>query len=190
MANLKPNPESKRDRNKFTYLDDLEVWLFEENVSYKDASARLLALSPPVKMSTSALGRWYKSMVQPRILKQIIASQKLKNAVVEKFKANPADTYNALLEVAGQIAFDKAMQAEKGLDAETIFNFTKLVMTGRKQAMEAEKLTLERDRFQFNAASACLKHLPTLRAIAGKTGTDQKEKIRQIRLALFGAAPE
>lgn len=169
--------------------ETLERWLFEENVSYALASERLLA-DFNVRCGQHALADFYQRTAQRRMLDRIVVSQGKKNAVLEKFKANPADTYQALLEVAGQIAFDKAFSEGKEFDAETIFNFTKLVMTGKKQAMEAEDLKLRKDKFEFDAAALCLKHLPSLRSIAAKSGVGEKEKIRQIRLQLFGSAPE
>ena len=185
----KPNSNAKALQLSPAQREKLSAWIVDENMSYEDAAKRATEeFKTPI--SVKSVRTFYQIASQQAMLDRIVSSRKKANEVVAKFKENPADIYNALLETAGQIAFDKATEGKGELDAETIFNFTKLVMNGRKQAMDAETLALAKDRFQFDAASACLKHLPTLRAIASKQGVDNKEKINQIRLALFGAAPE
>jgi hypothetical protein len=52
------------------------------------------------------------------------------------------------------------------------------------------QLKLAREKFEFDAAEACLKKLPALKAISNNASIDSSEKIKQIRLALFGSAPE
>jgi hypothetical protein len=50
--------------------------------------------------------------------------------------------------------------------------------------------SLDRDRFEFDAAKACLARLPELKAVASDKGLSEVEKVRQIRLKLFGELPE
>lgn len=61
----------------------------------------------------------------------------------------------------------------------------RLALEQRRQELARENLRLQRDRFEFDAASACLEKLPELRAIAA-SGLDQSAKIEQVRLKLFG----
>lgn len=169
--------------------DQVETWLFEENLSYKDASARMLA-DFNIRCAPSSLSEWYQRRAQQRMLDRIAASRDTANLVVKKFSENPADMYQVLLGMAGQIAFDKAFEEKEGLDAETIFNFTKLVMHGKKQAMEAEDLKLRRDKFQFDATKAALAQLPALRKIASDNSLNENDKLTQARQLLFGVTPE
>lgn len=185
----KPKSNSILDKLAPNQLAQLEDWLFVEKISYKDAAARLLA-DCDCSCAPSSLSAWYQRTAQRRMLDRIAASRSTQNEVLEKFKANPADTYAALLDMAGQIAFDKAFQSEKELDAETIFNFTKLVMSGRKQAMDQQALDLARDKFQFDAAKACLAKIDSIKSIRANATLDQNAKIEQIRLQLFGVAPK
>jgi hypothetical protein len=50
--------------------------------------------------------------------------------------------------------------------------------------------TLDRDRFEFDAARACLARLPELKAISTQKGLSENDKVQQIRLKLFGVVPE
>ena len=126
----------------------IESWLFEENLSYKDCSARCWQ-DFSVRCGPNVFGSFYQRVKQRRMLEHIATSRGMANAAVEKFKANPADMYQVLLDMAGQIAFDQAFQSEQKLDAETIYNFTKLVMAGKKQAMAAQKLSLDERRVKL-----------------------------------------
>ncbi|HEX7860811.1 MAG TPA: hypothetical protein VF773_10820, partial [Verrucomicrobiae bacterium] len=64
------------------------------------------------------------------------------------------------------------------------------VLKAKDQSLEAQRLTLDRDKFQFDAAAACLKKLPELKAIASNTKLDHDAKLTQIRMHLFGVVPE
>jgi hypothetical protein len=166
----------------------LEAWLFEESLSYKDAAARLLA-DFNVRSAPSSLSAWYQHTAQRRMLDRIAASSAKANQVMDKLKANPADTYAALMGVIGQAAFEQSLD-NPTLNVETLTHLANLALSGRSLELKEKDLSLKRDRFEFDAAKACLAKLPALRAIAGNSSLDQKAKITQIRLALFGAAPE
>ena len=58
--------------------------------------------------------------------------------------------------------------------------------TGR-HALRRELLDLQRERFEWDAARACLAYLPALQAIASEASLDDWAKIDRIRELLFGA---
>jgi Protein of unknown function (DUF3486) len=184
----KPKSNSVLDALPENQRAQLESWLFEENISYNDASARLLA-DFNVRSAPSSIGEWYRRTQQQRMLREIRESREFANQTVTEFQKNPADMYAALVNMVGQIAFESSMDGKK-FDAETIFNFTKLVMTARKQELSAQTLALAKEKFQFDAAKAALLEVGKLKSIASKPNLNEKEKIKQIRLALFGSAPE
>ena len=49
---------------------------------------------------------------------------------------------------------------------------------------------LDRNKFEFDAAKACLAKLPELKAIASNKQLSEDERLEQARLALFGSAPQ
>jgi hypothetical protein len=53
-----------------------------------------------------------------------------------------------------------------------------------------QRIRLQRDQSQFDAARACLEHLEQLRAIQGDATLDETQRIQAVRQALFGAPPE
>lgn len=75
-------------------------------------------------------------------------------------------------------------------DPQEVFFVLGQVLKLRDQELKQQDLSLKRNKFEFSAAEACLKHLPQLRAIAGKSNLDQRSKIDAIRRQLFGTLPE
>lgn len=65
----------------------------------------------------------------------------------------------------------------------------KFAQKERGLAQREEALKLEREKFEFDAAEACLKKLPELRAIAANNKLSNTDKIQEIRRRLFGALP-
>ncbi len=63
-------------------------------------------------------------------------------------------------------------------------------MDHKKFDQRERELQLQKDKFEFNAARACLTHLPSLRTIAADTSLDQNAKLQAIRAKLFGQLPE
>ncbi len=81
----------------------------------------------------------------------------------------------------GQKAFE--LQAVKTRDAKLFIGLRKLNQSERV-------LKLEKDKFEFDAAKACLKALPALKAIATDKGLDENERLNAVREKLFGDLPE
>jgi len=65
----------------------------------------------------------------------------------------------------------------------------KLGLATIKQDVNAQSASLDRDKFQFDAAKACLAKLPELKAISTNKELSEDQKLEQARLALFGSAP-
>lgn len=59
----------------------------------------------------------------------------------------------------------------------------------QKLALQKQQLAFERDKFEFDAAKACLKKLPELKVISTDRSLTEPEKVEQIRLKLFGVVP-
>lgn len=127
--------------------DCIERWLFEENVSFDQARDRLFQ-DFGVRVSSMALSRWRQRRAQVRMLDRIAQSAQTANAVVAKFDENPADTYRALIGMVGKIAFDKAMQEQ--LDAETIYNFAKLLIADKKENVREEALAIAKQKLELD----------------------------------------
>lgn len=168
--------------------DALEDWLFEEGIDYAAAMERL-HMDFGIKTSKSSLGRFYKRVEKRRTLDKITEAAKVAQNVQERFEAEKTDLYPVILKMVGQIAFEQSVNG-KQMDPEIVYNFTKLLIAGRKEELRAEMITLQKQRFEFDAAKACLKKLPELKEIAADNALNQDEKIAAVRNVLWGEAPE
>lgn len=87
--------------------------------------------------------------------------------------------------------------AEEIRSAAMAFMLTEAAMDGDRKgfvllartsiADDAERR--QRDEFEFDAAEACLRHLPALREIAANNDLDEQAKLVEVRKRLFGSAP-
>lgn len=62
-------------------------------------------------------------------------------------------------------------------------------MDVKKFEQRERELALSRDKFEFDAAKACLAQLPQLKVIASNTKLSESDKIDAIRRKLFGQLP-
>ena len=181
----KPQASSKLDKLPQHQLDALERWLFEEKISYDQARSRLFNDFGVRVGSNSTLSSFYQRCADRRMLDRIAERAAKTNAVVKRFEENPADTYNALIGLVGQIAFDKATQDQ--LDPETIYNFTKLMLANRKEDVREQALSLEKQKFQRDTCGLFLKWAADQRAkeIAGSNESNAA-KIERLGQLMFG----
>ena len=129
---------------------------------------------------------WWRLREQFRSLER--DTNTLKQLLRER---NPEITEPDLEKYANAFFQMRALQME---DATT---FTRLVAARiqaesepRKLKLREEQARLQREKFEFSAAEACLKELPALREIANDSEIDVNEKIDRIRRRLFGDAAD
>src|SRR5579863_5091435 len=101
----------------------LTQWLFEENIS-SDATVRRCKKEFGINVARTTLRKFYCQEQQNRALERIAQCAKNANRVVKELTERPADTYRALIGMAGQIAFENAFDADGELDKRTICEFT------------------------------------------------------------------
>jgi Protein of unknown function (DUF3486) len=165
--------------------ETLDRWLFEENLGYREIERRSLeTLGARIRYRT--LVRYYRVRLRARTLERIAHSAQCANAVMKKFEDHPTDTFRLLLKMAGQIAFEKAIDAENGFDTKTIAEFIKILISARKVDLESEKFKLERDKWEFDAARACHQHQAEIQAVIQDDYLDEDAQVLAIRRHLFG----
>ncbi len=59
----------------------------------------------------------------------------------------------------------------------------------QQTALKREQLSLDKNKFEFDATRAAMAKLPELKAISANKNLSEDEKLEQARLALFGSAP-
>lgn len=182
----KPRGDSKLEKLAPGQKAALEEWLCEENLTYEQAQARLFE-EFGVRCGRKAVTTFYQRCQQRRILERIQTSAATANTVVKKFEENPADTFRALMNIVGQLAFESALE---GKEIEAIGDLTNLMLTSRKLDLAAQQVELDRKKFEWNAAKAALKEVEALRAIKADAGLDEDAKLQKVRERLFGETPK
>lgn len=139
--------------------------------------------------SLSPFKEFWQQVCQPHLLAR--RSRSLGAAGVraeEAAKHSGAAFDTATLDALRQKAYELA--ESPGAEAKEVKAVMMLLLKARDQDFEREKLAFDRQRFEFDAAQACLKQLPELKAISSNRGLNQTEKVEQIRLRLFGTLSE
>ncbi|HEY1123751.1 MAG TPA: hypothetical protein VGE67_19190 [Haloferula sp.] len=166
----------------------LKQWLYEENLSYAEVSKRCYA-DLSVRVSPTAVRQHKEHLDSERLLERITASAHTATAVEAKFNEHKAPVEGALVKMLAQLAFEMSVSGTL-VDPETFCAISGLVLKAKDQELKAQTVSLQRDKFEFDAAKACLAKLPELRSIASDTKLDQDAKLKQIRLKLFGVLPD
>ena len=90
----------------------------------------------------------------------------------------------ATLDALGQKAYELA--ESPNADPKDVKAVMMLLLKASDQAFRRERLELDKQKFQFDAAEACLKALPELKAIASDKGLSDAQRVEAVRLKLFG----
>lgn len=145
----------------------IDRWLFEENVSFKDAATRLYQ-DFGVRSSESALGRYWQRRQQQRMLDRIATTAATVNRVEEEFGRNPANTFSAVMGLIQQLALREAIKGEKEVKFDVLSDLASLALSHqggllkaqaearkeRELALKKEKLELELRKYQDVVAKA------------------------------------
>ena len=154
--------------------------------------ARELVAAPPpdgfgLAVSLSKFQPFWDSVCVPLYLARRSNAVKAAEAITQQALRGTQITDTALIDALKQKALEVCMQSRPS--AEEISFLMDKVLKVRDQDLKAQELKLKQERFQFDAAEACLKKLPELRAVANDNALDQEQKLKAIRETLFGEVP-
>jgi hypothetical protein len=164
-----------------------EGWLCEENVSYavfQKRCAKEFGRTP----SNGAITDFYRAAQRKRNLAEILRSASQANVVVKELGKDSAETSKAIMQIAGQMAFNSALINARGEkpDLDTLRKVMDVYLSTRKDDREAGKFYLEREKWEFDVARTCLHHHAELQKISANSALDEDARILAIRHRLFG----
>lgn len=180
----------------------VEAWLFQDNLTY----AQIIALCKErfgLDLLQSSLSEHRQGLEKKgiadaafdRLLSKVSQSASSANAQMEAVEHLKAQYSEALMGRVSQLAFEASLKGET-FDLETLKGFMEIAALEIKTKTDAKKInqkdeeiTLQRDKFQFDAAKACLKELPSLRQISANPALNENDKINAVRARLFGQLP-
>ncbi len=182
---LKPDSRCKLAALSAEKRELLDTWLFDENLSFAEINKRTVKMWN-LRLHNTTLTRYYRTNFQRRTLLRVADSARCANALMKQFEEHPADTYQLVLKMAGQIAFEKSLVKKEDLDTRSIGELIKILIAARKEDLEIQKLRLERDKWEFDAARACREHVAELQAVTKDDYLDEDAQVLAIRRRLFG----
>lgn len=164
-AKLKTLPEERQDAIAEYALDhsltDTVKWLREDGLQTSSAAL-------------SEFLSWY------RLREQLTHNESTVKEMLEELKASSPDISQEQLDQAGQLFFSAlAIEQQDSLTWKRV----------KDSQLRTGLLKLNRDKFEFDAAKACLAMLPELKAIAVNKSLSETQKVENIRLKLFGKVP-
>lgn len=138
--------------------------------------------------SLSSFGEFWSAVCQPALLAKRRKLAGAAEARAEEAGRHPGAFDRATLDAITQRAYELAENSNS--EAKDVKAVMMLLLKARDQEFREKKLAFDREKFEFDAARACLLKLPELRAVANDKGLSSAQKVEQIRLRLFGEPAE
>jgi len=149
---------------------------------------KLVADQFQVSTSIAALSGFYEDFCSAALIARRQRAVSTANEIAKEAESTPGQFDAATINSLKQKAFE--LSINPGADPRDVKSLFMLVLKARDQELSEQQLKLDREKFEFDAASAALKKLPELKAIAGNKSLSEGDKLTQIRLKLFGDVPE
>ena len=182
--NFESLPEERRS--------ELAVWFFGRKLSTAQACKRcrdewgIVLTSRQIKEFRPQAKRLWNQIQNLDRLKSGAAKARVFQKVITD---HPAEVFDLLLRAAGQASFDRVIECGDKEAIRQAHDHLRLLLSRRKDDRDEKRYKLTREKWEFAASEACLKQLPELKLISDRPELSFKEKLRQIRLKLFGSAP-
>ena len=177
-----------RSDSKLKHLDlEIENQLFDM-LTHLGYSKALVLAKKELKISTSTgalhdFWEWKSAKEsENRILKAVTSADSIIDAAADSLPKIDQAMEAALK----QAAFEAALSG----DNDTIKTLVELTLKVGKASMDERALSLQIDRFEFDAAKAALTHVSALKAIQNDKGMSETEKVDAVRRQLFSVLPE
>jgi hypothetical protein len=175
----------------------VEQWLFEDNLSQAEIIRRCES-DFRIKTSYEGVAQFFRAAVQHRTINRLRDNAEVATKIgktcaetaVEICPDTRKDLFDAVLKGVAKVIFHKINKGIDSADHATIFNYSKILNTARREDLHELRLQFDREKWEFDVAEACLKKLPGLKAVESSKTIPYKEKIRRIRMQLFGCAPD
>jgi hypothetical protein len=147
----------------------VDAWLFDELLPYEEVIRRAQS-ELDAKLTRSGLSRYARQELAGRI----------------RTKPSGAAGYVALLETINHAVLRAAQRLELESDPKALAQFARVLVAARNEASHSLRACTTRQKFEFDAATACLVHQVKMQSIAGDESLDDTQRILKIREELFG----
>lgn len=179
--------------------EDRQAEIIEQMKKLSTVEVRKWLADDGFKTSTAALSEFWSWW---HLRRQFTQSQSDVETLLENIrKSDPGLSEDQLYNYGQQIFGVLAMKSEDAKDwarlqlvrqrqAKLALETNRIKILQERTKQLEEELKLSREKFEFDAAQAALAALPALRKIAGDKSLNDTDKLTQVRMKLFGSAPE
>lgn len=137
-----------------------------------------------VSVSLAVFSHFWRDVCTPHLLAKRRRIMTSADARAEEAKNSPGQFDRATLDAISQKAYELAESPNSApKDVKAVMM---LLLKSADQRFKEEKLAFDKQKFQWDAAKACLALLPELKTISSDKTLNEAEKVEQIRLKLFG----
>ena len=155
----------------------VDHWLFEERLPYPIVAERCHAQFK-LKINPSSVGRYSR--------REQAGHRPRQPARAGLCFADPGAGYEALLAAMNQAALEAAKHLELESDPKSVADYARVLIAARNEANHSLRATTTREKYEFDAAAACLVHQVKLKSIAEDESLDDGQRIAKVREQLFG----
>jgi hypothetical protein len=153
----------------------VDGWLFDDQLTYGEVAERCRQ-ELGVELDTASVGRYCRQE----------QGRRPKPADDPLPMVDPGSRYVTLLESMSEKALRAVWKLELESDPKAIAEFARVLVAARQEANQALRAATTREKFEFDAATACLIHQVKVSSIAADEALDDGERILKIREELFG----
>jgi hypothetical protein len=170
---------------------ELTDWFFEKKISSAAAVKRCrerwhATVTPETMNQWRSRAKGLRN--QQRHLRRLETGAATARVFQKQITDHPAEVFALLFRVSSQAVFEQVLDGMSPENIRLAHDHLRLLLTWRKDDRDEKRHALAREKWEFDASEACLKQLPELKVISDEPQLSFKEKIRQIRLKLFGSA--
>ena len=166
------------------FREDLDQWLFTDNLSYKETLEKL-RLDRGFICSSGALSRWRAGRAQGRMLEEIASKAKFSRDVVAKFTESNGQQEAAFKAMLQQVAFE--LVSSPNPDPMALSQVIGAALKAGDQELKRGALALDRSRYQRETCELLGKGLAHEQAKQiALAPTSNAQKIEQLGQLMFG----
>jgi hypothetical protein len=159
----------------------VKQWLFEDNLAFAAVAERCRS-ELGVEVSKTSVIRYYRREASVRRLEAGWHRRERSPDAA----GNANEYYAELMAMAGEMALDSARGELDEEKRRAFVECTKLLISARREGNYARRVDLARERFEFDAATACIVRQLEIQAIVEDDTLTDEERVRSVREELFG----
>ena len=163
----------------------VDEWLFAQNLSFEEV-VKLCRTEWNVTIGPSSVRRYYCSRKPEYLIERAIGAGEKAGASPVATAADAEAKYRAVLTRLGEFVLERAGDLHDEESRKSVAEFTRVLIAARREANYAQRSALAREKFEFDAATACLLNQIELQAIVKDEALDDGQRIQKIREELFG----